>query len=211
MDGSDEANKYLRELIAMSPPPNLRGGPGLHPQMTPGAGVGADISAQTTTSLRIDGIPGEVKVRLRAPGENIPHRPAVPGGAGGRALPPLGSAAGPDSDYHGASSTAAHNGSSPSSSRSSNHSSNTLPPIIQGSAQAAALGAAAAAGAAAGGAIPPRSRPEELLRDIITLADEAARLAMGRRLDADETEEEEEEDVEEEEEGGEGYDEDDFM
>jgi hypothetical protein len=210
MDGSDEANKYLRELIAMSPPPNLRGGPGLHPQMTPGAGVGADISAQTTTSLRIDGIPGEVKVRLRAPGENIPHRPAVPGGAGGRALPPLGSAAaGGADDYHGASSTAGHNGSSPGSTGSSNNSRNTLPPIIQGTAQTAALGAAAA-GAAAGGAIPPRSRPEELLRDIITLADEAARLAMGRRLDADETEEEEEED-EEEDEGGEGYDEDDFM
>ncbi len=42
------------------------------------------------------------------------------------------------------------------------------------------------------GMVPHRSRPEELLRDIITLADEAARLAMGRRLDTDETEEEEE-------------------
>jgi len=43
---------------------------------------------------------------------------------------------------------------------------------------------------------PPRSRPEELLRDIITLADEAARLAMGRPLEGDETEEEEDDEEE---------------
>jgi hypothetical protein len=149
MDGSEEANKYLRELIAMSPPPNLR------PPPAPTAD-----GQPPTASLRIDGIAGEVKVRLRAPGDPAPPRPspANNGGSSTRALPPLASQAAvvdlDDDDEDGVSN-------------------NTLAPI-QGGA----------------GGMPSRSRPEELLRDIITLADEAARLAMGGRLDADETEEE---------------------
>ncbi|SPQ23205.1 78866956-03b7-4ed5-a17a-431c2388fec2 [Thermothielavioides terrestris] len=162
MDGSEEANKYLRELIATSPPPNLR---------PPQAGDG---QTPPTTSLRIDGIAGEVKVRLRAPGEAAPPKPAVPSSSSagaGRALPPLASAA----------AVAAAVADIDSKLGNTHDSRNTLPPIQAG----------AGSGTASSATMPPRSRPEELLRDIITLADEAARLAMGRRLDADETEEEE--------------------
>jgi hypothetical protein len=189
MDGSEEANKYLRELIAMSPPPNLRQQQHQQQQQA-GAQAGGDHPPQpATTSLRIDGIPGEVKVRLRAPGEAAPPRPAIPMPSSGtsprRALPPLASAAAVaaavvDSQHH--------HGHHHDHDR--NNSSITLPPI-----QPAATGAGGS-GAATGAGMPHRSRPEELLRDIITLADEAARLAMGRRLDADETEEEEEDDEE---------------
>jgi len=182
MDGSEEANKYLRELIAMSPPPNLR-----NPAVQQGAvsqaggGGGGDVASQTTTSLRIDGIPGEVKVRLRAPGENAPPRPMAPG----RALPPLASSSASASSSSAAAAAAAVVGTS-SHHQNNGNNTNTLPPIQ---------------GSIAGqnnGVMPARSRPEELLRDIITLADEAARLAMGKPLDADETEEEGEEEEYEE-------------
>ncbi|KAL1838699.1 hypothetical protein VTJ49DRAFT_2289 [Mycothermus thermophilus] len=139
MDGSEEANKYLRELIPTSPPPNLR------PATAP-AGSSSPQQPQVT-SLRIDGVPGEVKVRLRAPDEVVPGKGAA---------------------------TTSSSGASSSGNAGGGEGDRTAPPP------------------------PPRSsRPEELLRDIITLADEAARLAMGgsssRRLDADETEEEGEE------------------
>ncbi|KAL2018259.1 hypothetical protein VTK56DRAFT_1013 [Thermocarpiscus australiensis] len=177
MDGSEEANKYLRELIAISPPPNLRPPP---PPSSSADGGQQQQQAAPTTSLRIDGIPGEVKVRLRAPGDPAPpNRPAAVNAAAalasGLALPPLASSAaaaaaaaaagGEDFDHGVGGGGGGDNGDSRN---------NTLPPIqhIQP------------------GQGPRRSRPEELLRDMMTLADEAARLAMGRRLDADETEEE---------------------
>ncbi|KAK4105232.1 hypothetical protein N658DRAFT_503410 [Parathielavia hyrcaniae] len=203
MDGSEEANKYLRDLIAMSPPPNLRQQqqqqqqqqqPGMASTSFQPGGVDQPPQQPATTSLRIDGISGEVKVRLRAPGESISARPTLhpppplpnsgagPAGAR-RALPPLASAAAVaaavvDSHHH-------HNHSHrhPENGVNSN---NTLPPI-----QSAAAGVGVG-GAGSGAGLPPRSRPEELLRDIITLADEAARLAMGKPLDVDETEDEEE-------------------
>ncbi|KAK4043133.1 hypothetical protein C8A01DRAFT_43914 [Parachaetomium inaequale] len=209
MDGSDEANKYLRELIAMSPPPNLRAPQQQQPQ---GAGAGDQPPGPqtTTTSLRIDGIAGEVKVRLRAPGEALPpHRPVLPTSGGGRSLPPPLAA-------NAAAVAAVVDIEHRHSHHSHNHGNNTLPPIMQGSGTGHGTGTGARTGTGAGGAgnsmPPPRSRPEELLRDIITLADEAARLAMGRPLEGDETEEEEED--EEEGEGGEDdedEEEEDFM
>ncbi|KAK3303525.1 uncharacterized protein B0T15DRAFT_439111 [Chaetomium strumarium] len=178
MDGSEEANKYLRELIAMSPPPNLR------PPPSPSSSSAGD---PPTTSLRIDGIAGEVKVRLRAPGEG--PRPSGSTLAG-RALPPLASAAAAAA----AAAVGDVNNSSSGSGNGHNNNNNTLPPLRSGSGNP---NGGDAAGTGTTG-LPSRSRPEELLRDIITLADEAARLAMGRRLDADETEEEEGEEEEEE-------------
>ncbi|KAL2197773.1 hypothetical protein P885DRAFT_33644 [Corynascus similis CBS 632.67] len=192
MDGSEEANKYLRELIAMSPPPNLRAPqqPQVPQTSSDGAAQGPTAQPQTT-SLRIDGIAGEVKVRLRAPGEPVPPRPVIPttssslsaaagssaAAAGGRTLPPpLTNAA--------TATAAAANGDH------GNHASNNniLPPI-QGIRDASSSSSMPPPP-------PPRSRPEELLRDIITLADEAARLAMGRPLEGDETEEEEDDEEE---------------
>ncbi|KAL2115900.1 hypothetical protein VTJ04DRAFT_10155 [Mycothermus thermophilus] len=137
MDGSEEANRCLRELIPASPQPNLR------PATAPAGGSSPSQQPQVT-SLRIDGVPGEVKVRLRAPDEAIPGKPVA------------GTLAG-------------------------NKTNATPPPPPP----------------------PARSRPEELLRDIISLADEAARLAMGGSSSsgskgkgdaaaADETEEEKE-------------------
>jgi hypothetical protein len=201
MDGSDEANRYLRELIAASPPP-----PNLRP---PPANAGADgqLVPPQTTSLRIDGIAGDVKVRLRAPGEAMPPRPGPGAGAGASSAGPAAATAGapppttslPPLASAAAVAAAAAAGVGIDEPRQGQHEGggqggNTLPPIMQqGGAGAGAGGGAVPTGG------PGRSRPEELLRDIITLADEAARLAMGRRLDADETEEEEEEeeDVEE--------------
>ncbi|KAL2255796.1 hypothetical protein VTK26DRAFT_2702 [Humicola hyalothermophila] len=185
MDGSEEANKYLRELIAATPaPPNLRPAP-------------ADGQQPPTTSVRIDGIAGEVKVRLRAPGEQIPPRPSPSfpvsatdhqrHAAAGAAASSSSSAATAGGLNSGTAAESAHNNNN--NNNDNNNTSNTLPPIIQ----AMTGGDRAAGGATAMPPPPPRSRPEELLRDIITLADEAARLAMGGRLDGDETEEEEEE------------------
>ncbi|KAK3350135.1 hypothetical protein B0T25DRAFT_505534 [Lasiosphaeria hispida] len=149
MDGSDAANNFLRELVAMSPPPNLRGGPPI-----PSAD-GQSVAAGAAHSLRIDGIAGEVKVHVKAHTE--PPLVSASGNTG-LALPSL------------ASSTALLGDDL-------RNSANTLPPIQSTAGTSNATQAA-------------RARSEELLRDIITLADEAARLAMGRRPDSDETEEE---------------------
>ncbi|KAK0708358.1 hypothetical protein B0H67DRAFT_603356 [Lasiosphaeris hirsuta] len=149
MDGSDAANNFLRELVAMSPPPNLRGGP-----PTPAAD-GQSVAAGAAQSLRIDGIAGEVKVRVKA--RNEPPMVSASGNTG-LALPSL------------ASSTALLGDDL-------RNSANILPPIQSATGTSNATQTA-------------RARSEELLRDIITLADEAARLAMGRRPDSDETEEE---------------------
>ena len=222
MDGSDEANKYLRELIAMSPPPNLRQQQQQqqtahsHPHA---AAEGQPPAMPQTTSLRIDGIPGEVKVRLRAPGEAAPPRPVIPlspsSPATARALPPpLASAAAVAAGVVGGAVEAHHTHNHSAShnhhhhhhhhhhQHQHQHQNNTLPPIQSGGGGevGAVSGRAQQQQPQQNQPPPPRSRPEELLRDIITLADEAARLAMGRGLDADETEEEEEEDEEEDEE-----------
>ncbi|KAH6618111.1 hypothetical protein B0J18DRAFT_401870 [Chaetomium sp. MPI-SDFR-AT-0129] len=215
MDGSEEANKYLRELIAMSPPPSLRPPqqqqqqpqqqhphnpqhPHLqHPSDIPPPPQQPHQQPQTT-SLRIDGIAGEVKVRLRAPGEPLPQM------------------RGPGTTATTTTTTSTNNNAAsrilppPLANNSSPNNNNTLPPL-RGTTSGSANNASTT-----GTGAPPRSRPEELLRDIITLADEAARLAMGQPLGAggDETEEEEGEEGEEDygQRGeGRGYDEEDFM
>lgn len=166
MDGSEEANKCLRELIAVSPPPTLRPA---QPQTT----ADGQPAPPPTTSLRIDGIAGEVKVRLRAPGEPVPPRPPAPAASAAAAAAIAAAVAGIEgNNVAGAASN-----------------SNTA----TGTATTTAANATTATTATAG-PMPARSRPEELLRDIITLADEAARLAMGGRLDGDETEEEDDDD-----------------
>ncbi|KAH7630343.1 hypothetical protein B0T09DRAFT_147108 [Sordaria sp. MPI-SDFR-AT-0083] len=54
MDGSAEANKVLHDLVAVSPPPNLQPAPDAN-------GVSQPVP------LRVDGIAGEVKVRVKNP------------------------------------------------------------------------------------------------------------------------------------------------
>ncbi|KAK4166691.1 hypothetical protein QBC43DRAFT_232282 [Cladorrhinum sp. PSN259] len=148
LHGSEEANNTLRSLVTMPPPPAPP-----TPPNAPSPGGTPQIQ-----SVRVDGIPGEVKVRVRAPGEAVPPQRTMSPGA--RSLPPLTSATVNNVQGNGA-----------------RNSSNVLPPILPSVSQAAAAAANS------------RNRSEELLKDILTLADEAARLAMG---DGDETEEEEE-------------------
>ncbi|KAK0629126.1 hypothetical protein B0T17DRAFT_177330 [Bombardia bombarda] len=155
MDGSDAANNFLRELVAMSPPPNLSPSPAT-------TADGVPLPPRTST-LRIDGIGGEVKVQLKAPspGSGSSSGPANNNNKNSLALPSL------------ASSTALL----VDDIRNQVH---TLPPIQSNKSPSASSSPLQST----------RSRSEELLRDIITLADEAARLALGRRQDSDETEEE---------------------
>ena len=146
MDGSETANNFLRELVAMSPPPNHR------PEAS---NEGQPSDPGPVQSLRIDGIAGEVKVRVKAS-----STPPLQAGESrsGPALPPL------------ASSTAILGDDV-------RNTTNTLAPIHPTAGPSTTSQST-------------RDRSEELLRDIFELADEAARLAMGRRPDADETEEE---------------------
>jgi hypothetical protein len=134
MDGSEAANNFLKELVGLSTPPNLRPSP-----PSPGGGP----VPVPTAGLRIDGIGGEVKVQVRS--ASAPSAVVGIGTGSNRALGP---------------------GLSVGLNKVSN---NMLPPIQP---QATT-----------------RSRSEELLRDIINLADEAARLAMGQPA-GEETEEE---------------------
>jgi hypothetical protein len=152
MDGSDAANNFLRELVAMSPPPNLRPPPANGPESQPS-------EPGPVQTLRIDGIAGEVKVRVKATATPPPQQTGGGPSNLGLALPSLASS----TAFIGDDIRSAAN--------------NTLPPIQSPAASPAATQSA-------------RMRSEELLQDIITLADEAARLAIGRKPDADETEEE---------------------
>ena len=149
MDGCEAAQNFLHELSIMSPPPNLR------PQPT------ADGQMPTTT-MRIDGVGGEVKVRLKSPSDpSRPTPPAAPAQRGNAGLPLPSLAA------------------STSGAPFVNPSNNTLAPIQSGTG---------ASGEST------RGNSDDLLREIITLADEAARLAIGaghhHKPDGDETEEE---------------------
>ncbi|KXX83452.1 hypothetical protein MMYC01_200031 [Madurella mycetomatis] len=206
MDGSDEAKKYLHELIAMSPPPNLK------PSQAP------TPDAQQTTSLRIDGIAGEVKVKVKAPGgsgasgDSQQHQPRpVVSNASSPAPPAASDPSSSSTNRNLPSFAAAAVGSSSATDVDHHHHHHHYHHHhhhrhCHGGSSSESSGAGdtvagcSGANAAHGITLPPiqaempvqgsRSHPEELLRDIITLADEAARLAMGRRLDGDETEEE---------------------
>lgn len=156
MDGSESANKFLRDLVAQSPNPN--------------------VSAQTT-NLRIDGIPGEVQVQVR-PASNEPdmqrdQRTAVGSAVPGRAanIPPPPAV---PSTSAAAGSSTGHVAALPGGAN------NTARKNIEHYRQAIDW---------AQQQVPARSRTDELLSDIINLADEAARLALN-----DTTEETEDED-----------------
>lgn len=165
MDGCDAANQFLRNLVAHSPNPNTAAAQG------------------QTTNLRIDGIPGEVRVSVRpAPSEPamatvhkndasavVAPVPAVPG----RAIPPMPPTALPSSSAAG--------GNGPNDAVQGVASTNNTSPRNNMRTYLQALDWAQAQ-------MPPRSRTDELLHDIINLADEAARLALGEN--AEETEDE---------------------
>lgn len=171
MDGSEAANKFLRDLVAMSPSPN------------------ANTTQGQTTNLRIDGVPGEVRVQVRP----APSEPAMAtlsnNGVGGTTAPV------PTISGHLANPL-------PPAAPSTGASNNAVVAATTGSSSTA--GAAGATGANnnprsnmrtylqaldwAQAQMAPRSRTDELLHDIINLADEAARLALGEN--AEETEDE---------------------
>ncbi|KAH8776380.1 hypothetical protein F5883DRAFT_410602 [Diaporthe sp. PMI_573] len=104
MDGCEDANTFLRNLVHNTPAP-------------PGAAA-ATAPAQQTTNLRIDGVPGEVRVQVRpAPSEpamatlnnnngvsgasNHPGPAAAPARAANHP-PPVPAAPGPSSSANGA-------------------------------------------------------------------------------------------------------------
>lgn len=157
MDGSDAANKFLRELVAQNPNPSV-----------PAPGQG--------TNLRIDGVPGEVTVQVR-PASNEPAMqrdrtmasvPGLPGRATSIPPPP----AMPNPSIAAGSSTG---NIAALAAGANNTPRNNMKTYLQALDWAQAQ-------------MPPRSRTDELLHDIINLADEAARLALGEN--AEETEDE---------------------
>lgn len=167
MDGSEAANNFLRELVAMSPPPNLRSPPAT-------TSDGQPSEPGPTQTLRLDGVAGEVKIRVAPAG--VASQSAGGGGGGGG-----GSSSSSSSSTQSGVALPSLASSTALLGEEVRNAVNTLPPI---QAQSGVHPNTAVVTQAA------RARSEELLRDIITLADEAARLAMGRRPDADETEEE---------------------
>lgn len=166
MDGSEAANKFLRELVAHSPQPN------------------APAQGQTT-NLRIDGVPGEVRVQVRP----APTEPAMAplvnnGGVGtstpvpvvpGRAVNALPPAVPGTGNTPGSSSSGTNSSTAAGSANNNNTPRSNMRTYLQALDWAQAQ-------------MPPRSRTDELLHDIINLADEAARLALGEN--AEETEDE---------------------
>ena len=177
MDGSDAAKSFVKDLVSLSPPPFR------HPTTPGSAAATAPPGSNSTTaspmppptSLRIDGVAGEVKVQVRA------------------ANPPSSAAT-----AHSTAATAHSSAATANSSAASASSGSGLPPInLRDPAQLLTsitntippLQSGNAASNAPASQTNMRTRSEELLRDIITLADEAAKLALGSR-DADETDEE---------------------
>ncbi|KAK4190941.1 hypothetical protein QBC35DRAFT_488590 [Podospora australis] len=194
MDGSEDANKFLRNLVAKNPPPNPNGG--APSSSATGAVQNGKPGPSEPVRLRIDGIPGEVPVRVRNPNEPAPARPVLNAASNPlqRTLPAIQQRG----DMAAALAAAVHDelgddGDHETINTLLERTRNMLPPIrSQQPPQASESGGV-------GEGATPRHRSEALLRDIINLADEAARLAaLTRPPDADETEEEEEEEEEEE-------------
>lgn len=198
MDGSEAANKFLRDLVAMSPSPN------------------ATAAQGQTTNLRIDGVPGEVRVQVRpapsepamatlhnsssssnnvnvsaatapasvqaAAGRAVPY--AVPGTSAGAAAAAATSnavAAAVSSIAVAANANANTNANNTAGGLAANINAHNNVPRSNMRTYLQALDWAQAQ-------MAPRSRTDELLHDIINLADEAARLALGDN--AEETEDE---------------------
>lgn len=167
MDGSEEANNILRKLVASTPPPNMR------PTATGPAIPASGAQAQPpTTTLRIDGIGGEVKVQVRNPGA-----PAAAASSSGTATAAAAAATTSVAGNEGASGGQQAGLSVPATARLVNLATKALKPLQNAPVRPEAQ-------------TEMRVRSEELLRDIISLADEAARLALGQK-DSEETEEEE--------------------
>ncbi|KAM7207482.1 hypothetical protein V8F20_002168 [Naviculisporaceae sp. PSN 640] len=171
MDGSEAAQQFLHDLSAMSPQPNLRPQPG-----------------QDTATLRIDGVAGEVKVKVKAPSAGSstasPSTSSTNKSANVNAV--SGSGSGQLTSAAAAAYAAARSAGVPvplpslsaaaaAVTAQGNNTSNTLAPIqSQSQSRSSSSGTTAA-----DRNDPLRARSDELLRDIITLADEAARLAIG--------------------------------
>jgi hypothetical protein len=274
MDGSKEANDFVRQLVAVPPPPNggkaqgqgqeqgqVQGSaPSPQPAQDSGKntvatgrkddkmpGVAAmleNVSPEfsfklnnsnlrtlsqplqpgQTTSLRIDGIRGEVNVQVRHPESNTnnnagaaannqshsmattshhntnqspPPLPPLPSGAAAAAAAAGGAqinlsnllAAGFGAGINGAAlgaGIARLAAAGLLSGEAPVDASSILAPLQNHAAQLSAaagnLSAASAASGASGTSPAARSRHEELLRDIVALADEAARLALGHSI-----------------------------
>ncbi|KAL1857007.1 hypothetical protein VTK73DRAFT_8149 [Phialemonium thermophilum] len=162
MDGCEAANKFLRDLVAITPPPNRR------PPQGQAAGSTNPAAARShTTSIRVDGIAGEIKVEFRPPNQSRSPTPGVRGPGSTSGLPGV-----PGTDrlrYPRVPNN--------SPADSENESQNVLPPLQLDKTPPPASQTSV------------RSRSEELLRDIISLADEAARLALGQKPVEDSKEE----------------------
>lgn len=193
MDGSEAANKFLRDLVAMSPSPN------------------ATAAQGQTTNLRIDGVPGEVRVQVRP----APSEPAMATLSNSSNVD-VSTATAPAPTPTSSSAPAAPPGRAmpyavPSTSAAAAATSNAVAAAVSSVAVAAANNTNASPNTAGGivgnnnvprsnmrtylqaldwaqAQMAPRSRTDELLHDIINLADEAARLALGEN--AEETEDE---------------------
>lgn len=161
MDGSEAANNFLRELVAHSPPP------------------AATAAQGQTTNLRIDGVPGEVRVQVRpAPDEPAMAAGLSNNGAVGPTAPvPTVQSTGGNGVSNDSPITSSSAAANPSATSTTNNNAprNNMRTYLQALDWAQAQ-------------MPPRSRTDELLHDIINLADEAARLALGEN--AEETEDE---------------------
>ncbi|KAK5662057.1 hypothetical protein OQA88_10171 [Cercophora sp. LCS_1] len=217
MDGSEEANNFLRELVHMKTPPTA--------QAPQGDGQSSDLGP--TQTLRIDGVGGEVKVRVKNPGPAVKNSaPTVKNSAPGskNAAPSVkntGSVAknaapavkNATSAVKQAVPDVKNSGPAPAVAGPSGINRLMLPSLVSSAAMLnnalddALSGLNLSLGNLGnlGNTLPPiqmpqrgdsqpsRGRSDELLRDIVALADEAARLTGGfgrPKPDADETEEE---------------------
>lgn len=195
MDGSEAANKFLRDLVAMSPSPN------------------ATAAQGQTTNLRIDGVPGEVRVQVR-PAPSEPAMATLNNNSSNNNNVNVSTAIAPASVQAAAGRAVPYAVPGTSASAAAAATSNAVAAAV--SSIAVAANANANANNTAGGLtantnahsnvprsnmrtylqaldwaqaqMAPRSRTDELLHDIINLADEAARLALGEN--AEETEDE---------------------
>lgn len=166
MDGSDAANKFLRELVAHHP----------HPQQQQQQQQAAAAQGQTT-NLRIDGIPGEVRVQVRpAASEPAMHHHNGVGRApniiNNNTVPPPPP---PPPPANPGSSSGVINNNNTTTNNNNNNPRSNMRTYLQALEWAQRD-------------MPHRTRTDELLHDIINLADEAARLALGENTDETEDE-----------------------
>ncbi|KAF6843055.1 essential cytoplasmic protein [Colletotrichum musicola] len=73
LDGCEAANNFFRELVNLAPPPNMRPPPG----------------GTTVSTIRVDGIQGEVKVQVRSKSAPAGDEAGESAGAGGSGARPM--------------------------------------------------------------------------------------------------------------------------